>query len=167
LIKQWPTNMPDEHSKWKREISAGGVVFKIGDGSAAAKASADRGIFILLIMPMGRNYVPPEGYWTFPKGKIDDGEEKSVAALREVKEETGVTAKILEDLSYVKFFRNYDQTLKFVHYFLMEYISGELVDHDREVAEVKWIKLEEVESMLKWPHDKQIFEKAKKVLKSS
>ncbi|MEO8065547.1 MAG: NUDIX domain-containing protein [Candidatus Doudnabacteria bacterium] len=142
--------MTEEKQKWKKEISAGGVVFKKESGS----------VFILMIMPMSRNFGPPEGYWTFPKGKIDEGEEKEATAIREVMEETGVEAKILEDLSYIKFFRNYDQTLKFVHYFLMEYVSGDLQDHDKEVAEVKWVKFDEVASFLKWPADKEVFEKA-------
>lgn len=148
--------MTEEKIKWKREISAGGVVYKKEKGE----------VFVLLIMPMSRNFGPPEGYWSFPKGKIDEGEDKAATAVREVREEAGVTAKIVEDLSYVKFFRNYDQTLKFVHYFLMEYIFGELTDHDKEVAEVAWVKLDEVDSKLKWPADKEVFEKAKKFLKS-
>ncbi|MEJ0021825.1 MAG: NUDIX domain-containing protein [Candidatus Doudnabacteria bacterium] len=148
--------MAEDKKKWKREISAGGVVYKKQKGQ----------IFVLMIMPTGRKYGPPEGYWAFPKGKIDEGEDKRHAALREVKEETGVQAKIMEDLSYVKFFRNYDQTLKFVHYFLMEYALGKLADHDREVAKVKWFKLSEIESHLKWPADKEVFERAKKILEN-
>ena len=144
MIKQWPTNMPDEHSKWKREISAGGVVFKIGDGSAAAKASADRGIFILLIMPMGRNYVPPEGYWTFPKGKIDDGEEKSVAALREVKEETGYEILIIKLMRVVD---NPDrpkedrQNVSFVYLAKPTEKTGVA---DQESSEMKWFDLDKL-----------------------
>ena len=140
----------EESKKWKREISAGGIVYKKqGDQT-----------FILMIMPMGRNFGPPEGYWTFPKGKIDEGEGKSQAAIREVKEETGVTAKILEDLSYIKFFKNQDKVIKFVHFFLMEFLSEDPHDHDREVAKVEWVKLEEVDARLKWDHDKEIYKKA-------
>jgi 8-oxo-dGTP pyrophosphatase MutT (NUDIX family) len=142
--------MGEEKTKWKREVSAGGIVYKKESGQ----------IFVILIMPAGRNYGPPQGYWTWPKGKIDENEEKEATAVREVEEETGVKAKIISDLGYVKFFKNQDQVIKFVHFFLMDYVSGDLKDHDRETAKVEWIKLEEAESMLKWPHDKEIFAKA-------
>lgn len=137
--------------KWKKEVSAGGVVYK----------KDNEKLLILLIMPMGQNFGPPEGYWTFPKGKINEGENKEEAARREVKEETGVDAKIVADLSYVKFFRSYDNTLKFVHFFLMQYVAGDLSKHDREVFEVKWVALAQVEPLLRWPNDKETFERAK------
>ena len=146
-----------QKQKWRVEKSAGGIVYKKDDGK----------IFVLLIMPMGRNFGPPEGYWTFPKGLIDEGEEDSLTAIREVKEETGDTGKIIEDLKSVKFFRGYDQTLKFVHYYLMEYDSGEPKDHDKEIAKVEWVPIDEVEKKLKFPHDKEIFEKAKNVINSN
>jgi 8-oxo-dGTP pyrophosphatase MutT (NUDIX family) len=149
--------MVEEKTKWKKEISAGGVVYKKENGS----------IFVLMIMPMGRNYGPPEGYWTWPKGKMDEGEEKEATAVREVNEETGVEARIVQDLGYIKFFKNQDKVIKFVHFFLMEYLSGDLKDHDREVAKVEWVDLIDAEARLKWPHDKEVFERAKKALTSS
>jgi 8-oxo-dGTP pyrophosphatase MutT (NUDIX family) len=149
--------MTEEKKKWKREISAGGVVYKKDNSQ----------IFILLINPKSRDFGPPEDYWTWPKGKQDkEGEDLKQVAIREVREEGGVNAEIEQELGYVKYFRNWagDEAIKFVHYFLMKYIDGDPSNHDHEVAEVGWFEINEVEAKLKWPTDKEIFEKAKKIL---
>src|ERR1041385_4443779 len=99
--------MSEEKDKWKREISAGGVVYKKESGK----------IFVLLVNPRSRDWGPPEDYWTFPKGKQDkDGEDLQQVALREVREEGGVNAEIEAELGYVKYFRNWhgDRAIKFV-----------------------------------------------------
>jgi 8-oxo-dGTP pyrophosphatase MutT (NUDIX family) len=149
--------MSEENKKWKKEISAGGVVYK---------KEADS-VFILLINPKSRNFGPPEDYWTWPKGKQDkEGEDLKQVALREVKEEGGITAEIEAELGYVKYFRNWDgdQAIKFVHYFLMKYVDGTPEDHDEEVAEAGWFKIDEVESKLKFKTDKDTFDKARAIL---
>lgn len=145
--------------KWKREISAGGVVYKKQDGQ----------IFILLINPKGPNFGPAQNYWTWPKGLVDDhdGETMEQVAVREVKEEGGVDAEIKESLGYVKFFRkseHFGNAIKFVHFWLMEYKSGDPANHDEEVAEAVWFPVDQVEGKLEWPHDKEIFKRAKSCL---
>lgn len=145
-------------TEWKKEISAGGVVYKKQDGK----------IHILLIQPKGPNFGPPVGYWTFPKGLLDqEGEKMEEVAVREVREEGGVEAEIKEKLDYVKFFRkskDFGNAIKFVHFWLMEYKSGDPAEHDREVAEAEWVPMEKVLETLKFNHDKEIFERAKKFL---
>ncbi len=146
-----------EEKKWKKEISAGGVVYKKQDSQT----------FILLINPKSRDFGPPEDYWTFPKGKQDiAGENLQEVALREVQEEGGVRAQIEAELGYVKYFRNWagDEAIKFVHYFLMKYLDGNPEDHDEEIAAASWFEINEVEGKLKFDTDKEIFEKAKKIL---
>jgi 8-oxo-dGTP pyrophosphatase MutT (NUDIX family) len=144
--------------QWKKEESAGGIVYKKENNS----------VFILLIMPKGPNFGPPEGYWTFPKGLLDvEGENKNQVAVREVREEGGVNAEIKSELGYVQYFRksiHYENTIKFVHFYLMKYVSGNPADHDNEVAQAEWVHIEEVLSKLKYPHDKEIFSKARKKL---
>jgi 8-oxo-dGTP pyrophosphatase MutT (NUDIX family) len=145
--------------RWKREISAGGVVYK----------KDNDGTFILMINPRSRDFGPPEDYWCFPKGKQDkEGEDLKQVAVREVREEGGVNAEIEAEIGYVKYFRNWagDRAIKFVTYFLMRYIDGNPEDHDQEVAVAEWVKLKEVESRLKFDTDKEIFEKAKKIIVS-
>jgi len=150
--------MTEEKKKWKKEVSAGGVVYK----------KEGKNVLILLINPFSRNFGPPEDYWTWPKGKQDkDGEDLQQVALREVREEGGVNAVIEDELGYQKYFRNWkgDEAIKFVHYFLMRYQDGDPKDHDQEVAEAKWVAIDEVEKLLKFETDKDVFEKARKLLK--
>jgi 8-oxo-dGTP pyrophosphatase MutT (NUDIX family) len=149
--------MTEEKKKWKKEVSAGGVVYKKEAGQ----------LFILLINPKSRDFGPPEDYWTWPKGKQDKpNEDLQQVAIREVREEGGVNAEIEAELGYQKYFRNWagDEAIKFVHYYLMKYIDGNPDDHDEEVAEAGWFGIEEVDSKLKFKTDKDIFEKAKKLL---
>jgi 8-oxo-dGTP diphosphatase len=139
--------------KWKKETSAGGVVYKRESNS----------VFILLIEPKGPNFGPPVGFWTFPKGLIDEGEDVKVAAIREVREEGGVNAEIEQELGYIKYFRRseaFGNAIKFVHFYLMQYIDGNPEEHDAEIASADWFAVEEVESKLKFSHDKDIFKKA-------
>ena len=155
--------------KTGKEMSAGGVVYrKNGDGSAS---SAGQGVFILLIMPAPRESATREAFrpvWTFPKGWVGDHTDETMeqTALREVKEEGGVEAKIIESLGEVKYFFRWqgENIFKTVEFFLMEYVSGDPADHDHEVDEAKWVPLEQVEEILTYKEDKEIFAKAKKIL---
>ena len=151
----------EKKNQWKRENSAGGIVYKKENGQ----------LFILLINPKGPNFGPATNKWTFPKGLLDhDCESKEQVALREVREEGGVEAKIVQALGYIKFFRaskEFGNALKFVDFWLMEYVSGNPNDHDEEIAEAKWVPIEEVLAILAWPHDREVFEKAKKLLTTS
>ena len=148
--------MSEEKVKWKREISAGGVVYKKDQGQ----------IFVLLINPKGRNFGPAEDYWTFPKGRQDKDEDLQVTAVRETMEEAGVKAEVEASLGYVKYFRNWkgEEAIKFVHYFLMKYIEGDPKNHDEETADAQWFDISKVPSKLKFGGDKEIFEKAKNIL---
>jgi 8-oxo-dGTP pyrophosphatase MutT (NUDIX family) len=147
--------MPEEEKKWKREFSAGGIVYRKQDGQ----------IFVLLIMAKGPNYGPPTGVWSYPKGHIEGDETSEIAARREVREETGVDAEIKEDLGSVKYFVHWGEIniLKFVKYFLMQYQEGS-PKPDEEISEVKWFALKEAEAALKYKTDLEVFAKAKKFL---
>jgi len=145
--------MTEEKKKWKKEVSAGGVVYKKNSGK----------IFVLMINPKSRDFGPPEDYWTWPKGKQDkEGENLQQVALREVREEGGVNAEIEAELGYQKYFRNWagDQAIKFVHYYLMKYIDGDPADHDEEIAEAGWFEIDEAKTKLKFKTDIEIYEKA-------
>lgn len=140
--------------KWTKETAAGGVVYK-KDGSQ---------IFVLMVNPKGRDFGPAVDYWTWPKGLIEEGENKEEVAVREVREEGGVEAVIKESLGYIKFFQGFRNVIKFVDFYLMEYLSGDPANHDEEMAHAEWVALEEAESRLKFKHDKEILERAKKFL---
>ncbi|MGH7204461.1 MAG: NUDIX hydrolase [Candidatus Levyibacteriota bacterium] len=137
----------------KYEFSAGGIVFKkVGD-----KIS-------ILIAQHSQHHG-----WVFPKGLIGDhikGESKEETALREVKEETGITGKILGSLSPITYWYVFDKEKikKTVYYFLMEYISGDVTEHDFEMENVEWIPIDEIESRLTYKSDKQIWKESKSLI---
>jgi len=134
----------------KFEHSAGGIVFK---------KEKDK-ILILVTQHSGHHG------WVFPKGLIDEGEDKAATALREVREEGGVEAKIIQELPAVEYFYKFEgQTIKKkVTYFLMEYISGNIEDHDWEMEAAEWLPVDQVEDRLSYKTDKQVFSEAKKLL---
>lgn len=136
----------------KFEESAGGIVFK---------KEKDR-TFILVTQHSAHHG------WVFPKGLIDEGEDEEVTAVREVREEGGVEAKIVKELPAVEYFYKFEgQTIKKkVTYFLMEYVSGNIEDHDWEMEAAEWLPIDQVAERLSYKTDKQIFQKAQKLISS-
>ena len=104
-------------------------------------------------------------HWGFPKGHVADKvkEEKlEEAALREVFEEGGIKAKIVSDTPITTtYFFKMEGILrkKTVHYFLMEYLSGNTQDHDWEVQEAKFVSKEELLQTLTYESDIEAFKK--------
>lgn len=136
----------------KIEESAGGIVFDKRDGQ----------VFIIVTQHSQHHG------WVFPKGLIDKGEDKKSTALREVEEEAGVEAKIIQELPPTEYFYQFQGTKikKKVIYFLMEYISGDIGDHDWEMEDAQWILVDKVYEKLSFKSDKEVFQKAKKFIKS-
>jgi len=133
------------------ETSTGGIVYK-----------KEGGILLwLLVKHKGA------GHWGFPKGHIGDlikGERMEDAALREVREEGGITAEIVQHKPFITqyFFRRGDVLhSKKVYYFLMKYISGNTDDHDHEVTDAKFAREEELFKTLTFDSDKNAFEDLK------
>jgi 8-oxo-dGTP pyrophosphatase MutT (NUDIX family) len=81
--------------------------------------------------------------WGLPKGAVSEGETSEAAALREVLEETGLTAKIVKPLDTIEYFFRAGDTLiqKRVDFYLMEYVEGELQPQLSEVDDVEWVEL--------------------------
>ncbi len=136
----------------KMEFSAGGIVYK------------KTPLVILVAQHSGHHG------WVFPKGLIGDhlsesgqAETKEVAALREVEEETGAKAKILKELTPTTFWYVFEgeKRKKTVYYFLMEYVSGDITNHDWEMENVEWLPVEEVEKRLTYNSDKKVWSEAK------
>jgi len=99
--------------------------------------------------------------------------------LREVEEEGGVKAKIIDDrpvkVSYVYQWQNSPHggkdgekilIKKTVYYFLMEYLSGDPKNHDWEVSDAKFVSEDEVKKTLTYKADKEAFEKILKIFKN-
>lgn len=140
----------------KFEFSAGGVVYK-----RVPTKNETNDILILL-----GQHSQHHG-WVFPKGLIGDqieNESKEDTAIREVKEETGIDAEILEPLSPVTYWYEFagEKRKKTVYYYLMQYLSGNSNKRDMELENIAWLSLEAVEKRLTYPSDKQVWEEAKK-----
>ena len=136
----------------RREFSAGGVVVRRLKGRYVMAA----------IRPAGK----PEGTWALPKGLIAPGEQAERTALREVEEETGVEATPVEKLGDVRYVYTWagERVFKVVSFFLFRYRSGRLGDirpeHAHEVAETRWLPLNEAPRLLAYKGEREMAAKA-------
>ena len=136
------------------QISAGGIVFK------KLPVNHQDSTALWLICKHSQH----KG-WVFPKGLVGDtdvNESNETAALREVEEEGGIKAKIVDNKPIVvqyQYFWEESLIKKTVYYFLMEYISGDTTNHDWEMSEVKFANIDEVKKTLTYPSDREAFEK--------
>ena len=96
--------------------------------------------------------------WTLPKGKLDEGESFEQAALREVEEETGMTAELGPELSSVSY-RDRKGRSKLVRYWRMEAVDGEF-EAGSEVDEVRWLDPEGARKLLSYEHDAELVREA-------
>jgi 8-oxo-dGTP pyrophosphatase MutT (NUDIX family) len=113
----------------RNEYSAGGLVLSLRNGVP----------FVAMIATRGRTR------WGLPKGAVSEGETPADAALREVREETGLEAKIVKPLETIQYFFRVGDTLirKRVEFFLMQYVAGEITPQLSEVDDVEWVELGE------------------------
>jgi 8-oxo-dGTP pyrophosphatase MutT (NUDIX family) len=135
----------------RREFSAGGVVVRRLRG----------GWRLAAIRPGGK-----ENVWALPKGLIGRGESAAETALREVQEETGVEAKLVEKLGDVRYVYTWkgERVFKVVSFFLFRYRAGRLGDlpeaYRHEVAETAWLPLEEAPRLLSYKGEREMAERA-------
>ena len=105
--------------------------------------------------------------WRLPKGHVDGEESTEQAAVREVKEEAGIEAKIIKKIETIKYFYRHPEKgdiLKFVTFYLMEYVKDLPEGHDDETSEVAWLSFDEALKTLSFSGEKQILKKAKDLL---
>jgi 8-oxo-dGTP pyrophosphatase MutT (NUDIX family) len=124
------------------EISYGGVVI--------------RGDQLLVITPAGKRVTG------LPKGGPDHGEAPEETAVREVREETGINARVREPLGDVRYWyrRGGRRVHKTVRFFLCDYVSGSTSDHDHEVDDARWIPLSEARKVLSYTGERALIDRA-------
>jgi 8-oxo-dGTP pyrophosphatase MutT (NUDIX family) len=115
----------------RTEVSAGGVVYRLRDDGKAE------------ILLAARRTRRGDIAWGLAKGGIEDGETLEDAALREVREETGIDAVIEQPLGDTRYFYIWEEVRirKTVHFFLMRATGGDVGDRDDEMEEVRWFPL--------------------------
>ncbi|MGH9495456.1 MAG: NUDIX domain-containing protein [Candidatus Sulfotelmatobacter sp.] len=152
-----------------REISAGGVVVRQKDGEwwmAAIELPGEPAPDSEQGKPQPKKTKP---VMCLPKGLLDAGEKAMDAALREVREETGITAAPVTKLAdikyvYVRSWGDGERVFKIVSFYLLKYESGRINDISEEmrieVAEAKWVRLEDAPNLLAYRGEKQMAKKA-------
>ena len=104
------------------------------------------------------------GHWSFPKGHVEKGETELQTALREVKEETGLSIRIQDGFKQQVEYSPKPNIYKKVVYFLGEWGGDQVVKQEEEVSEIKWINLEDAEQVLTYDNDKNLVRSAKRFL---
>lgn len=146
------------HRRWQRpgdgqlpavkETSAGGLCIRVEDGVP----------YVALIIRRNR---AGKSEWCLPKGHLEANETAAEAAEREIREEAGVTGRVIRHLSTIDYWFTGPRKRihKTVHHFLFEYVSGNITvenDPDQEAEDAAWIKLSEAATMLAYPNERQV-----------
>jgi 8-oxo-dGTP pyrophosphatase MutT (NUDIX family) len=130
--------------------SAGGVTVR--EGTAGPE------VVLVLVGPRRR--------WQLPKGIVEAGEPPEQTAVREVREEAGVDAEIVAPLDTIEYWYVGDEGgrrvrfHKYVHFYLMRYVGGDVANHDQEVLEAAWVPLTEATTRLAFPSERRVVERA-------
>jgi len=137
-----------------KEVSAGGVVYR----------RADDGLEVVLASRRTRR---GQLAWGLAKGGIEIGETREQAAIREVREETGLTADIEADLGDTKYMYVWDdiRIRKTVHFFLMRHTGGDVEDRDDEMEEIRWFPMERAIKRAAYRGERDMLVKAAELLR--
>jgi len=142
-----------------RELSAGGLVYRRSRGSwrvcLGARRRQDDGALV----------------WGVPKGHVEPGESVAAAAVREVREETGlesVVEDVLGEVTYWYARRDASgrptRVWKRVRFFLLRHTGGRFADRDRELDRVRWFSLDEAEARATFANERELIRRARERL---
>ncbi len=142
----------------RRELSAGGVLVRRMRGRR----------FVAAVRPQGK----PAGVWALPKGLIDPGETPAETAVRETAEETGVETRLVGKLGDVRYVYTWEgeRVFKIVSFFLLRPVRGRIgrlpTGMELEVAEARWLPLEDAPRLLAYRGEREMAAKAIEALEA-
>ncbi|HEX9300015.1 MAG TPA: NUDIX hydrolase [Actinomycetota bacterium] len=138
----------------QREVSAGGVVYR-GTGED------------IEVVLASRRTRRGDLAWGLAKGGIEPGESREDAAVREVREETGLDATIEADLGDTKYIYVWEDVRirKRVHFFLMRHVGGDVDDRDDEMEEIRWFPLERALKRAAYRGEREVLARAAELLR--
>jgi len=163
-----------------REISAGGVVLRQMSGVWQVALIEPQKSEPKKNGPLKEDKKPSKtprkrtrAVLALPKGLVDPGEKPQAAAVREVREETGIIAEVVTKLAdnkyvYVRTWGDGKRVFKIVSFYLMRYVSGEIdnltSDMRIEVKQARWVPLAEAAKQLAYSNERKVVRQAQDYL---
>jgi 8-oxo-dGTP diphosphatase len=138
----------------KEQVSAGGVVFRGDEGN----------VEVVIVSVGGQNR------WQLPKGLVEKGENPEITAVREAREEGGVSSEVVQLIETIEYwYVGLDNGMrvrfhKRVHFYLLRYLSGDTKDHDWEVNEARWVPINDATSQLAFDNERRVMERARELI---
>jgi 8-oxo-dGTP pyrophosphatase MutT (NUDIX family) len=149
-----PKKSPTIKVPIREQVSAGGVVFR-----------GEKGRVEVVIVAVGG-----QNRWQLPKGLVDAGENPEIAAVREAREEGGVSSEVVQLIETIEYwYAGLDNGIrvrfhKRVHFYLLRYISGDTKEHDWEVNEARWVPIDDATSQLAFDNERRVMQQARDLI---
>jgi len=149
-----PKKSPTIKVPTREQVSAGGVVFRGEKGS----------VEVVIVSVGGQNR------WQLPKGLVEAGENPEIAAVREAREEGGVSSEVVQLIETIEYwYAGLDNGIrvrfhKRVHFYLLRYISGDTKEHDWEVNEARWVPIDDATGQLAFDNERRVMQQARDLI---
>lgn len=140
-------------------VSAGGLIYRRRQGRVD-------------VVLAGRRRASGEMVWGIPKGHVESGESAREAAIREVREETGIDGEIEAELGDIRYSyllhapASRRRVSKQVHFFLMRHVGGRFADRDAEMDAVRWFPIQAAERAMAYENERVLVRRARALIGS-